>query len=427
MRLKNNRGDASFKVMIVSLAIFMTLLAALYSRLEIRKIRMEAGMGNERDSGNIIQQVQETVSERTFFDADKKSDDKAARTDATTTLVNQAGGQMNSDSLFYYGKLSAEEQKVYCQIYEAVVNRTEKTLTTLDEDLADRLFQLVLCDHPEIFYTRGYQMVKHTVNGIVNEISFKAVYEMTPDQQSANQSQIDQYVNAFLDSVPVGLDTYGKIKYVYDYIINHTDYQLNSLNSQNICSVMIGRRSVCAGYAKATQYLLSKLSIPSIIVQGKVGNEGHAWNMVFVDGNPYYLDTTWGDASYSFRDNEQGQNRKPPEVNYDYFLITEQELKLTHTMDHPEYYPPAIATQDNYYRREGKYFESYDTRRLADCIQDAYAQDKSTVTIRMANDTLMDEMVKKLIDDQEIFRYLNGNDSLSYSVNEGMRTLTFWL
>lgn len=450
MRIKNNKGDASFKVMLFSLAVFIILCAALYSRLDIAEIRRESGTdiatGTQDEIGNLLtglKKQQENTSKEAAVQNENRTTSLTTTPDTVEGVVVEKEGENEGEAnapqeptsnalgshegRFYFDKLKQDEKTVYCQIYDAIMTRTEMTLSTLDEDLADRLYQFVLWDHPEIFDTRGYQMVKHTFNDVVKKLTISAVYEMTPRQQAANQQQIDIYVNTFMASVPAGLDTYGKIKYVFDYIVNHTEYELGSPDSQNICSVMVGHKSVCAGYAKATQYLLSKLSIPATIVHGKVGTEGHAWNLVYVDGQPYYLDTTWGDSSYNFQDYDEGVNRRPPEANYDYFLITEQELKMTHTIDEPQYYPSVTATENNYYRREGKYFTVYDTELFKQCVDQAYEQGKATLTVRVADDALLSEMRQKLIDEQEIFHYLRGVESLYYSINENMRTMTFWL
>ena len=61
---------------------------------------------------------------------------------------------------------------------------------------------------------------------------------------------------------------YQKILYVYEYIVNTVDYDLEAADNQNIYSVFVNRRSVCAGYSKATQYLLERLGVFCTYVTG---------------------------------------------------------------------------------------------------------------------------------------------------------------
>ena len=106
---------------------------------------------------------------------------------------------------------------------------------------------------------------------------------------------IERYSRQALEGIHTGMDDYQKIKYIYDYMIEHTDYRLDAPENQTICSVFLYGESVCQGYAKAFQFLCGRMGIPAVLVTGRVKNgEPHAWDMVLADGEWYYVAPTWG-------------------------------------------------------------------------------------------------------------------------------------
>ena len=81
-------------------------------------------------------------------------------------------------------------------------------------------------------------------------------------------------------------DEYQKILYVYERIVDEVDYDESAPDNQNIYSIFVNRQSVCAGYSKATQYLLEQLGVFCTYVTGKTTEGGnHAWNLVKCNGD----------------------------------------------------------------------------------------------------------------------------------------------
>ena len=62
---------------------------------------------------------------------------------------------------------------------------------------------------------------------------------------------------------------------------------------------IVNKKTVCAGYAKAFQLLLTKLNIPCYYIVG-FAKEAHAWNIVKLDGY-YNVDLTWDDAKEQYK------------------------------------------------------------------------------------------------------------------------------
>ena len=211
-------------------------------------------------------------------------------------------------------------------------------------------------------------------------------------------------------------------------MIRNTDYQLDSPDNQNIYSVFINHTSVCQGYAKATQYLLDRLGIGCSLVLGTVDTgEVHAWNLVKLDDSYYYVDTTWGDASYQISGAEL-QGYVMPEINYDYLCVTTEELLRTHTLGGQIPMPLCDATEDNYYVQEGALFMEYDKEQMQKLFQKAMEQGRADVTVKCVDIVCYQDIISALIDRQEIFDYLPENDgSVAYAQNDKQLSLTFWV
>lgn len=337
--------------------------------------------------------------------------------------------RMAQENCYAFGQLSGEEQELYLEILDALLYFRENVrLSSCDKELISRIFQCVLNDHPEIFYVEGYAYTEYTLGSLLKKITFTGSYSISREEAEKKQIAIDSYVNQCLAGIPEGADEYEKVKYIYEYLIHHTDYDVAAKDSQNICSVFLERRSVCQGYAKATQYLLNRAGIYSTLVLGSVvGGEGHAWNLVRIDGAYYYVDTTWGDASYQAVGSDYPEG-KIPTINYDYLCVTSGQMEQTHTFDNVVEMPYCTATEANYYVREGLYFETWDEEKIEKIFADSYRRGDSYVTLKCAGEAVYQKMWEALIGEQGIFRYLDcQGGSVSYVDNEKQYSLSFWL
>lgn len=327
--------------------------------------------------------------------------------------------------LYYYNSLGKEEQKVYEQMYEAIVERKEVKLDTKDRDLVSKIFECVTNDHPEIFYCNEYQIEGLELYGKMVQMKFSANYHMTEETVKECSEKVESYVSTCIASIPGGADDYTKVKYVYEYIIKNTRYVPNSQNNQNICSVFIGGESVCMGYAKATQYILNKLGIDTTLAYGHVGDESHSWNLVRVDGEYYYMDPTWGDAGY-VRPGQSSASELQG-VNYEYFLITTEQLTKSHVIDNVVPLPACVATRNNYYIREGLYLSGYQEATIASIFSRMEAGGKNSATFRCSDESAYQEVKNALITEQKIFQYTESSGNVSYTYNDDLYTLIFWI
>lgn len=337
---------------------------------------------------------------------------------------------------FAYDRLNDAEKIWYRDINDMIssANTQGMKLSTsglergLTQDDIDRIYQCVLQDHPEYFFVEGYEYVIYSTDDEVVGIEIKVTTQLTADEMKRRKEEIETVTEEWLQDAPVNGSDYEKIKYVYETIIFNTEYDMTATDNQNIYSVFMGQASVCQGYAKATQYLLQKLGVDCTLVLGKVnGGEGHSWNLVLADGEYYYVDATWGDASY-FSATGALEKGESPDISYDYLCVTTEQLFKTHEVNMDFDMPLCQADENNYYKKEGCLFTSYDEQLLEYVIQNSLNDGKDFVTLKCSNEDVYKDMYQALIEEQGIFEFLtDGYSSIAYIENEQQLSLTFWM
>ena len=335
---------------------------------------------------------------------------------------------------YAYERLTGSGKTLYAELLIIMQGLGEDIpVSTTSDEAIELVFDYVMADHPEIFYVDGYQYTNYTLDDVVTKITFTGNYLYDKEEVERRQKLVNEAVNACLAGAPSSTDDYYAIKYVYDYIIDNTDYDVDAVDNQNICSVFIDGRSVCNGYSKAAQYLLNKLGIPCTLVTGTVTTKNatgirHAWNLVLCNDAYYYMDVTWGDASYQTSSGETADSTKFPAVNYDYLNVSTQEISRNHQISDLIYMPTCNSMKDNYYVREDEYFTYAEPALVRELFERRYADGSDSVTIKCASDAVYDALFQMLITDRGVFNYLHDETSVvSYTTFADTKTMIFWL
>lgn len=355
-------------------------------------------------------------------------EEEADDTTPATSNVNQVPEDADNEYGYCYSCLSEEERQIYREILSVLQKvEVEKPLSTVDVEVLDKAFNCVMLDHPELFYVTGYSITKFTRKDKIEKIEFEGRYTCDFDEAVKRQLLVDEAVSNCLSGISPDASEYEKVKYIYEYIIKNTEYDLDSAENQNILSVLLNNKSVCQGYAKSVQYLLNKLGVFCILVEGKVKDtESHVFNIVRIDGNYYFVDATWGDASYSLT-MEDDVLFDSPDISYDYLCIPRSEIEKTHVINELVPLPVCDSMRDNYYVREGLLFENADEEKFQRVFDKAYADGDNFVTIKCSNQSSYEQVYDYLITREHIFDYLSDGNSINYVEMKEVNRFLFYL
>ena len=114
---------------------------------------------------------------------------------------------------------------------------------------------------------------------------------MTANDLDASKAEFEAAAKKITDETYGSYSDYDKEKIVHDTLISRVKYDRNAPMNQSAYSALVYGRTVCAGYARAFQYVLHQLDIPCYYVTGFAG-ENHAWNIVKLSDGYYNVDST---------------------------------------------------------------------------------------------------------------------------------------
>lgn len=305
-----------------------------------------------------------------------------------TFIVDDASPRITSvneidEDGFGFLSLNDEQKVLYKQLLDGVALLSPTfTVHGASKEDVEPAYHALMVDHPELFWVDGsttYQFYK-----VAGTISITPGLSVPLDQVEGVRQQIEAAADEFLSSLPADADAYVVAKAAYEFVIDTTDYSFDASQNQNIQSVFLGHASVCAGYARAYQYLLQRAGVFCSFVEGTIPSTGedHAWNIVRMGDEYTYVDVTWGDPTYPGLDEGREVG-----VVYDYLGLTTQELlRDDHMFAHADMWPSCDSTEYSYYFREGLLFDAYDEGVLSETFWREASEGRSTIVFKFTNE-----------------------------------------
>ncbi len=239
----------------------------------------------------------------------------------------ELGEELAFDETYYpyYAMLEPDMRRLYCQIYANAAQQTVSftPVENMELERIRRCFEAVYNDHPELFWLETSFSCKYLEDGTCVEIGLQ--YNETINDLAAAREMFLGQAETLLSQARSLNSDYEKERYVHDALAEKVSYDQNSRMNQSAYSGLVTASTVCAGYARAFQYLMQQLGIPCYYCTGFAG-EDHAWNIVKLGEDYYNVDVTWDDTET---------------LTHDYFNRTDADYAPTHRRTGLSVYLPA--------------------------------------------------------------------------------------
>jgi len=287
------------------------------------------------------------VSAFSAFSEESDSNGISFRHTLTEEEINNiiARCDFRSDMYIYYQALEPEEKKAYCLIYDCVSRADSEVLwgdrVDITEDKVMDVVNSVYLDHPELFWmengasysfgprNKKVMTVKPRYNDLINNLETnKTVFNTNCNTILSEARQHASEGIIYQEAI------------IHDRLCEGCVYNLDAPNNQSAYSCIVGGSTVCSGYARAFQYLMRELGVPTYYVMGQSllsdDNGAHAWNIVMLNGNAYDVDVTWDDVLWD----DMGAPA------HAYFNVTDSRISSTHSRDEISNLLPDCVSDD---------------------------------------------------------------------------------
>lgn len=229
-----------------------------------------------------------------------KPEDVPYKVNGSTDYVKYVAANIISGSTYiditdYYNQIGAPD--IYDVYYEAIY---QNPITLYISTTASPRIQKE--------NNRTCLILDTSANAFYNTQDSSTVKELTEKRKS-----IDDRINQIVSTViKDGMTDQQKVNAINDYLCNTLTYDheaLNVVENTNIAKQaahsaegLEDGKVVCSGYAAIFKLIADKVGINCVIATGHVQkqpgqkNNGHAWNLVNIDGTWKVVDVTWNDT-----------------------------------------------------------------------------------------------------------------------------------
>ncbi|MCL1997425.1 MAG: hypothetical protein FWG65_01505 [Turicibacter sp.] len=238
---------------------------------------------------------------------------------------------------YHYSRLNTEEKAVYSAILRALLKyQPEVKIPRIESETASKIYNAITQDNPLIYYAPWFKWTAFDATHYILKPDY--IYEKSL-VKSWNRDILG-YLSDF-DKLKAQ-DDYTKELAIHQHILANFSYDWDfGKNTYSILGLILYNTAVCEGIAKFAKLACDYVGLKSLVVTGKASNpasgqmEGHAWNIIAIDGKPYHADFTF-DMCLT-----KSVHR------YDYFNLTDADIETDHIIEGNA--PQCTAVECNYF------------------------------------------------------------------------------
>lgn len=245
--------------------------------------------------------------------------------------LNELTKPTNSEIYYARTLLSEEGQKAWDLAYKTLLNydnsenkyprdSQENTIVSIDyaskgininADDAQKIQKYLVRNCPKMFLLKDWEASPINKDGkVIGQKFYIGNGAQNGDDYHKQLLRSEKSVSDILSKIQPNMNVYQIIKTIQTNYENMVSY-MNTGYCSDMRGTFIDHKAICGGYSKGYEYLLQRLGIEVIWVNGYAGGP-HAWNFVNLYGNWYLSDTTWGGQNWYLNgfDSEFTENHK---------------------------------------------------------------------------------------------------------------------
>ena len=142
-----------------------------------------------------------------------------------------------------------------------------------------------------LFPTKMYEQKNKQLNIYYENICFDSMGQVF---------EFEKNIELIKSHIPTNSNELDIVTYISLFMINYFKFDEKMINDENVKDINLAQfiskgKGVCRHFADFTKHLLNSLGIECETIKAfdNFGNDGHAFNVVKINNNMYFIDNTW--------------------------------------------------------------------------------------------------------------------------------------